>query len=104
MKEPTNFVECMVRGAASFAGPILCVLSGRDYTAREFELAASRDKRWQQVLSREGTRRVHLPNADHTFSASKDQRDLERHCVDWLNGVVRSGGREAALTAYADLH
>ena len=81
---PKHFLERMAEGAAAFGGRALIVTSGRDYTAKEFLLTCARDARWQQVLARPTTRHVELPTADHTISDSADERELHRHCSQWL--------------------
>lgn len=93
-----HFIERMARGASSFAGPLLIVVSGRDYTAKEFLLVVEGDARWRQVMARPSTRRLDLPEADHTFSAIAQQRVLERHCVEWLRSMQGTEAPAAALT------
>lgn len=96
---PLHFTERMARGAASFTGPLLLVTSGRDYTAKEFLLMAGGDARWRQVMARVSTRRIDLPEADHTFSTATDRRALEESCVDWLRAIQGAEAAQAALAA-----
>lgn len=81
---PQHFIDRMVEGWLGFTRPTLIVTSGRDYTAREFMLACGRDARWQQVMSRPNTRHIELAEADHTFSDLAVERELHRHCHEWL--------------------
>ena len=83
----SHFIQVMAEGCQRFAGPLLVVTSGRDYTAKEFLLACARDERWREVLARPSTRHVELPQADHTFSSSGDERTLHGHCLGWLQGL-----------------
>ncbi|MCH7344179.1 hydrolase 1, exosortase A system-associated [Pelomonas sp. CA6] len=79
------YQERMAHAAAGFAGPVLLVLSGRDYTAREFDDSARAHPLWQRALARDGVQRLALDEADHTFSRRADSLALERACVDWLD-------------------
>jgi exosortase A-associated hydrolase 1 len=87
---PRNYVERMARAASAFDGPLLLVTSGRDFTAKEFLLAASHDARWQQVLGRPSTRHVEMAEADHTFSDLAQQREMQAQCARWLRECLAS--------------
>lgn len=82
----TNAIaERMVWGLQHFTGQILVILSGRDLTAREFEEAARRSKRWRQLFAKKrGTQRW-LPEADHTFS----RRTWHEQVVEWTWEWIR---------------
>lgn len=86
---PAHYTDRMAEGCLHFGGHALIVLSGRDYTAKEFLLACQNDARWQQVLARPATRRVDLADADHTFSHAAHEQELERRCVSWLIDIGR---------------
>jgi exosortase A-associated hydrolase 1 len=58
----------MARAWAAFPGPVLLLLSGQDYTAREFLEFAAASPAWAGLLQRPQVQRVDLPEADHTFS------------------------------------
>jgi uncharacterized protein len=78
------FQEHMLRGAEGFTGPVLWVLSGQDYTAKEFvELLASQ-RRWQAVLQRPTAHRVDLATADHTCSDRADEQAVAGTTARWL--------------------
>lgn len=82
------FQERMLLGCMQFKGPQLLVLSGKDYTAKEFlELIAS-EPRWERALERSSVSRVDVPDADHTFSGQHDDAALRRATVDWLLSTV----------------
>lgn len=85
------YVERMARAAQSFAGPVLLVTSGRDFTAQEFMLMAAGDVRWRAALARPTTCHVDLPQADHTFSDPQQQRHLQERCLTWLRGLTSEG-------------
>jgi exosortase A-associated hydrolase 1 len=86
--QPVNpvlqFQERMLRGAEGFGGPVLWVLSGRDYTAKEFSELAAAQPRWRAVLQRAGERLMEFPEADHTFSKRTDEQAMIHATVQWL--------------------
>jgi exosortase A-associated hydrolase 1 len=83
------FQERMLQGAENFAGPALWVLSGRDYTAKEFSELVAAQPRWRVVLRRTGQTFTEFPQADHTFSGRQDAQAMVRATVRWL--VERAG-------------
>jgi len=74
----------MAQAWQSFEGPVLLVLSGRDYTAREFTETVAAHPAWQGALARPGVQRHDALSADHTFSAHADRDGLVRLTADWL--------------------
>jgi uncharacterized protein len=84
------FQERMLSGAEAFGGPALWVLSGNDYTAKEFLELAAAHRRWQTVLSREQTQRLDMPGADHTFSQRRDEQALSQATKAWLLALPQS--------------
>lgn len=80
----TPFQERMLHGAEAFAGPVLWVLSGHDYTAKEFLELTSAQARWQHVLARPQAQRLDMAQADHTFSQRQDEQALARATTAWL--------------------
>lgn len=87
------FQERMLRGAEGFAGPVLWVLSGQDYTAKEFVELVAAQERWQTVLARAGAQRLDIETADHTFSATSEHRALVGATGRWMANTL---GAEAA--------
>jgi uncharacterized protein len=67
-----------------FEGDILLVLSGDDYTAKEFIEHARRDPAWRGALVRGKLESRELAQADHTFSDAEARVAMERWIVDWL--------------------
>lgn len=89
------FQSQMQRGLATFEGAVLVLLSGRDYTAREFSDTARNDPAWRRALQRPGVTQADLPDADHTCSAPASQDQLETLTADWLQQhwpVAGTGG------------
>lgn len=92
------FPQRMARAWARFGGSVLLVLSGHDYTAKEFMQAwASAD--WAAARSHAALHRVDLAEADHTFSAIAQQRLLERHCTQWLETLRQHATVQPARAA-----
>jgi uncharacterized protein len=83
----SSFVACMGQGAASFKGPVLLLLSGRDLTAREFEDLCRQSAQWKHWVSSRSVTRVNFPDADHTFSAAASLRAACDRIVQWLDTV-----------------
>ena len=79
-----SFQDRMAAGLRGFGGPALLVLSGDDYTAREFAGWAGSSPAWQGLLELATLERHEMPTADHTFSAIPDQDAQCRICLDWL--------------------
>ncbi len=81
---PATFQQRMLAGAEAFAGPMLWVLSGRDYTAREFVELLAHEPRWQAVACRRGVERLDVAAADHTFSTRADEDAVVAATLRWL--------------------
>lgn len=62
----------------------LVILSGNDFTAREFEAAAAQDARWQRALRKPDCSTVAIADADHTFSTALWRAAVEDHTLQWL--------------------
>ncbi len=74
-----HYTAQMADGLRAFGGPVLLILSGDDYVAKEF-LDRCRDggPAWRGLLTRPGLRREDLPEADHTFSTAAWRAHVER--------------------------
>jgi exosortase A-associated hydrolase 1 len=86
-----SFQDGMAAGWRGFAGPILLVLSGNDYTAKEFLEYTVADQLWAGLLEAANVRRVDLVDADHTFSSSQLRTQVEDATLSWLTAF--EGGR-----------
>lgn len=82
-----GFQERMARGWKNFTGPILLILSGNDYTAKEFLEYATGAASWRGLLEQAGVTRFDLPNADHTFSSAKWRDTVAESCLRWLDTI-----------------
>lgn len=82
-----SFQDRMAAGLQAFGGPTLLVLSGDDYTAREFSLHAQSSPAWQGLLDNGRVRREPLDDADHTFSDLRQAAHVETLTLNWLKTV-----------------
>ncbi len=82
------FQRRMARAWEAFDGPVLLLLSGYDYTAREFVEFTRDDPTWRANLARPDVTRIELDGADHTFSNSHDRCRMETATLDWLNSAL----------------
>lgn len=80
----------MAEGLAGFDDHTLLVLSGNDYTAKEFLETVQLSPAWRAQLARQGMTRVDVAAADHTFSQPEAQQRVEQVTADWLD---RMGSR-----------
>jgi uncharacterized protein len=85
--------QCMAAGLAGFEGETLIVLSGRDYTAKEFLETVQIDQTWQAQLARPHVARVDIVEADHTFSQPRAQEQMEEATMSWLRRLCAAGYR-----------
>lgn len=70
-----------------FDGQVLLVLSGQDYTAKEFLECAHSDPVWAGLLERPNVRRYDIVGADHTFSSAAYRLEVEQATLDWLREI-----------------
>jgi hypothetical protein len=73
----------MARQLAKFGGRTLVILSGNDYTAKEFSAARSRSKTWSQALRHARTET--LEDADHTFSGRQWKERVADITGSWIS-------------------
>lgn len=71
------FQNRMATAWEEFDDSILLLLSGDDYTAKEFLDYASTDAAWQNALKHPRLMRHDLPGADHTFSSAASRAKAE---------------------------
>jgi exosortase A-associated hydrolase 1 len=80
-----TFQQRMAEAWLGFSGSILLLLSGDDYTAKEFVEYASSDAAWTVALQRKSLQRHAIEAADHTFSDSKSRLEVEKLVMEWLS-------------------
>jgi exosortase A-associated hydrolase 1 len=84
-----SFQDRMAETLRLFPGPSLVILSGQDYTAKEFLEYARSSPNWTSLLKRPTLIRAELPEADHTFSSAGWRREVEAKTVEWLRTVAK---------------
>lgn len=87
-----SFQQRMAQGWQHLGERILLILSGNDYTAKEFIEHAGTDRTWGELLAQSGLQRHALPHADHTFSDKPSRQAVERLTIDWLNSRNLAAG------------
>ena len=73
----------------AFSGPVLLIMSGRDYTANEFDSWLAQPAQCS-VRERQHCQRVDLPEADHTFASSSASLAVSNATSSWLRRLERS--------------
>ncbi|MBK8401770.1 MAG: hydrolase 1, exosortase A system-associated [Propionivibrio sp.] len=84
-----SFQDRMAEGLRQFSGRVLLILSGEDFTAKEFLEYAGANAAWSGLLDTDRISRVELPDADHTFSAQALRSHVEDATLDWLASLER---------------
>jgi uncharacterized protein len=82
-----SFRERMLEGLATFAGPVLVQVSGRDLTAAEFVDLCQSDDRWRAALARRNVDLRRYEDADHTFAAAGALTTAVADCTAWLDAL-----------------
>lgn len=86
------FQQRMARAWTGFGGDILLVLSGRDYTAKEFLQTCASDSNWCSALTRRGLQRLDLAAADHTLSGPTEADEMLHRFVEWMSALAQPRG------------
>ena len=85
--ESTSFQDRMAEGLRHFPGDVLLLLSGQDYTAKEFVEFAGSSAPWSGLIEAEKISRVDVAEADHTFSADAQRSTVEKVTLNWLGSL-----------------
>lgn len=86
LDQGASYQDQMATAWARFTGPVLLVLSGHDYTAKEFLEHARLHERWRANLALPGVTRLDVAEADHTFSQPAAQQAVAAATAQWLRG------------------
>ena len=81
--------ERMADSLARFPGHTLLVLSGTDYTAKEFVETVQSSSRWRDALKLPRVTRLDVADADHTFTEAPARRKVEEGTSRWLSQWAR---------------
>lgn len=84
-----SFQEKMRCALAETELPALLILSGDDYTAKEFIEATQMDSAWQDVIAQKRLSVHKIAGADHTFSSGGMREQVEGITRQWLETKVR---------------
>jgi exosortase A-associated hydrolase 1 len=82
------FQKRMMRALMAFQGQLLLILSGDDFTAKEFLEAIRNDPVGATSLESSSLRRVDITGADHTFSSADWRQAVEAATVDWIETSI----------------
>lgn len=82
-----TFQDRMAHGLSEFRGPVLLILSGDDYTAKEFLEFTAATPAWHPLLSRPTLTRIDIDGADHTFSSAAWRNAVSTACLTWF-GII----------------
>lgn len=84
-EEIGTYQQRMAVAWQGFGGPIMLILSGDDYTAKEFLEHAQTDEAWKGLLDQTNVQRHDFPGVDHTFSTSSARKMVEDTTLTWLH-------------------
>jgi exosortase A-associated hydrolase 1 len=73
-------------GLRRFRGPVMILLSGRDWIAKEFEEVVGSSRAWQGLLDDPRICRRVMVDADHTFSRQALKDEVSEWVFEWLGG------------------
>jgi exosortase A-associated hydrolase 1 len=79
-----DYLRRMHEGWRGFDRPVLFVLSGHDFTAREFEMWVARDNARKTLLQRPGVEIYRSDVADHTFSDKPSREAVTNRTIEWI--------------------
>lgn len=82
--ETLTFQKKMARALETFHGEVLLLLSGNDYTAKEFIQTVQADRLWSAAIGKPNITQIEIPEADHTFSSLEWRRQVENITRKWL--------------------
>lgn len=83
-----SFQDRMAAAWMAFDGPILLLLSGDDYTAKEFLEYVASNTVWFQALTKENLVLQTVVGADHTFSEIRFSLIVEKCTYDFLSNLA----------------
>ena len=86
----TTYQQRMAQAWTAFTGPVLLLMSERDYTANEFDEFTTRDSSWRRAFAARPPERVTLTGADHTCSTPAAQRAAEAATAAWAQRALAS--------------
>jgi exosortase A-associated hydrolase 1 len=82
--ESRSFQDRMAEGLRQFPGRVLLILSGQDYTAKEFLEFSASNVAWSGLIGATKVSRADVEGADHTFSSRAQRLSVEDATLAWL--------------------
>ena len=86
--ESRSFQERMADGWRQFAGTVLLILSGQDFTAKEFIEFVGTSTAWSGLTESAKVCRIDVADADHTFSSRAWRAQVEDATLAWLDSLA----------------
>lgn len=84
-----SFQQTMERVLCDFKGRVLLILSGNDFTAREFLEYTGNSVNLSAAMQRRLWTRLDITDADHTFSCASWRALVEAATVSWMEVLDR---------------
>lgn len=84
---PGGYQDRMASAWLRFKRDILLVLSGNDYTAKEFIEHARTSPAWSGALSQQNVVTRTVAGATHTFSEAASRAAMQASTLQWLNAL-----------------
>ncbi|MGI5310476.1 hydrolase 1, exosortase A system-associated [Rheinheimera sp. WS51] len=78
----SNYVQHMLTGWQKTNAETLLISSGNDLTAQEFLDLCLQNAQWQQCFNK--AKRLHINEANHTFSSAKWRKQVEQASSDFI--------------------
>jgi exosortase A-associated hydrolase 1 len=79
-----GYLQRMHDGWVNLRRPLLLVLSGHDFTAREFEQWVAQDERRKALIRGPGVEIYRSDVADHTFSDAHSRDAVTTRTIEWI--------------------
>jgi exosortase A-associated hydrolase 1 len=88
-----TFIDKALEGLKRFKGPIMLVISERDFTAKEFLDLCDDSADWKASIARADVTTRLIAGADHTFSERSVLEHISGQCIAWLSANFAAGAR-----------
>ena len=82
-----EFHALMAQALTQFPGAIQIILSGNDYTAKEFRQWAQSEPSLRRLGDQKNLQMLDIADADHTFSSAEWRGRVEQAVLTWMGGV-----------------
>ena len=91
--DDSNYLRRMQQGWERFQRPVLFILSGNDFTAREFEGWVNGERERRRLFQSLQSEILTIENADHTFSNQVWRDRVAQATAEWLQRLNPIKGR-----------